>query len=95
MCSTDAAEDPVFFFHHGFIDKIWEDWQKKKPENRYAYFPGLSPEQKMQGTNYYPDQFLELDRQPTKDGYVNVRYDEPTVNNAAKVKKYLSSKYRF
>ena len=32
MCSDMAANDPVFFLHHGFIDHLWSDWQKKGRE---------------------------------------------------------------
>ena len=27
MCTAASANDPIFFLHHGFIDKIWSDWQ--------------------------------------------------------------------
>ena len=27
MCLAEAANDPVFFLHHGFLDKLWADWQ--------------------------------------------------------------------
>ena len=29
MCTAQAANDPVFFFHHGFLDKLWADWQNQ------------------------------------------------------------------
>eukprot|EP00731_Ephydatia_muelleri_P005628 Em0002g1804a len=32
MCTSEAANDPVFFFHHGFLDKLWADWQDKGTE---------------------------------------------------------------
>jgi hypothetical protein len=25
--------DPLFFLHHGFIDKVWFDWKKHNPNN--------------------------------------------------------------
>jgi hypothetical protein len=30
MTSMESPHDPIFFAHHGFIDKLWADWQKKK-----------------------------------------------------------------
>eukprot|EP00731_Ephydatia_muelleri_P005636 Em0002g1812a len=27
MCTAEAANDPVFILHHGFLDKLWADWQ--------------------------------------------------------------------
>lgn len=29
MCSVESASAPEFFLHHGFIDKIWDDRQKR------------------------------------------------------------------
>lgn len=29
MCTTESASAPEFFLHHGFIDKIWNDRQKR------------------------------------------------------------------
>jgi hypothetical protein len=27
MCTIQSAEAPEFFLHHGFVDKLWADWQ--------------------------------------------------------------------
>ncbi|KAF9780434.1 Di-copper centre-containing protein [Thelephora terrestris] len=35
-----TPNDPVFFMHHAMIDKIWYDWQKKSPKNRFSYGGG-------------------------------------------------------
>jgi len=52
FCSNGAAppdcyvgpkwtpNDPVFFLHHGMVDKIWYDWQNKSPKNKLAYGGG-------------------------------------------------------
>ena len=87
MCGRDSAEAPEFFLHHGFIDKIWADWQKKSLANKYVHF--LSISHKMQGAPYYPSDVLDLKKQP---GCVKVCYDETTVNNAKRVKTYLKGK---
>ncbi|KAK9701191.1 hypothetical protein K7432_011831 [Basidiobolus ranarum] len=32
-----SANDPIFFLHHAFIDKIWADWQILHPSQAYDY----------------------------------------------------------
>ncbi|KAI9598690.1 hypothetical protein BDF19DRAFT_462774 [Syncephalis fuscata] len=32
-----TANDPLFWLHHGFIDKIWADWQKIRKSNARSY----------------------------------------------------------
>jgi tyrosinase len=29
MGSPHAAEDPLFWFHHAYVDKLWHDWQQR------------------------------------------------------------------
>jgi hypothetical protein len=31
MGTASSPSDPIFWLHHGFIDKIWTDWQKLHP----------------------------------------------------------------
>ena len=38
MCSVRSAYAPEFFLHHGYIDKLWADWQKKGLGYRNAHF---------------------------------------------------------
>ncbi|XP_031561120.1 A disintegrin and metalloproteinase with thrombospondin motifs adt-1-like isoform X2 [Actinia tenebrosa] len=42
MCSFDSAAAPEFFMHHGFVDKIWADWQKQSHEHKTVYFTELN-----------------------------------------------------
>ncbi|ORY69010.1 uncharacterized protein BCR38DRAFT_406885 [Pseudomassariella vexata] len=35
--------DPMFWFHHGMIDRIWWIWQMQDPENRMHVVPGSPP----------------------------------------------------
>ena len=70
MCSYEAASAPEFFLHHGFIDKIWNDWQKKSLAHKYAFFPTL--QENMPGTDLTPDQLINLSNQP---GGVSVEYE--------------------
>ncbi|RKP09212.1 hypothetical protein THASP1DRAFT_11037, partial [Thamnocephalis sphaerospora] len=32
-----SPEDPIFFLHHGFVDKLWADWQKTSPARANSY----------------------------------------------------------
>jgi tyrosinase len=29
MNTTNSPRDPVFFLHHGFVDKLWQDWEER------------------------------------------------------------------
>jgi tyrosinase len=31
--------DPIFWFHHGMVDRIWWIWQMQDPENRMNVLP--------------------------------------------------------
>lgn len=33
--------DPVFWLHHAFIDKLWADWQKRHPRSPYLPAAGI------------------------------------------------------
>ena len=88
MVTGSSANAPEFQCHHGFVDKIWADWQKKSSTNLNAHFPGIN--KKMSATNYYPRDLIDLTRQP---GCVRVCYDDPTVNNGRRVKSFLKSMF--
>ena len=38
MCSIDSANAPEFFLHHGYVDKIWHDWQLKSDLHKTILF---------------------------------------------------------
>ena len=40
-----SPNDPVFFLHHCFVDKVWADWQKLQRENNPEGAPHYAPEQ--------------------------------------------------
>lgn len=69
MCSIDSAAAPEFFLHHGFIDKIWDEWQKKSDAHKNAFFPGIK--EVMPGSKLLPHHVLNLLSQP---GGVRVEY---------------------
>ncbi|MFD7080596.1 tyrosinase family protein [Streptomyces sp. NPDC059918] len=35
MTSAASPNDPVFWLHHAFIDKLWAEWQAKHPKSGY------------------------------------------------------------
>ena len=73
MCSVDAALAPEFFLHHGFVDKIWDDWQKKSDAHLNAFFPTIN--EVMPGTQVLPREVVNLLSQP---GGVRAEYQQPT-----------------
>jgi len=77
MCSFDSAAAPEFFLHHGFIDKIWDDWQKKSDNHMNVFFSTIT--QLMPGTQVLPREVIDLSSQP---GGVHVEY-QPTQNAAS------------
>ena len=72
MCSIDSAAAPEFFLHHGFIDKIWADWQKNSYAHHNAYFPSVKGN--MPGSQISPADILDLEKQP---GETRVEYEDP------------------
>jgi hypothetical protein len=70
MARMDAASAPEFIPHHGFIDKIWSDWQKRG--NNETYFQDI--EEVLPGTNYLPREMLDLENLP---GGICVVYEDP------------------
>ena len=72
MCSDDSAAAPEFFLHHGFVDKIWDDWQKKSDAHKNALFPSVNGF--MPGTQLRPVDVIDLSSQP---GGVRVEYQPP------------------
>ena len=63
MCLPDAATAPEFFLHHGFIDKIWWDWQKRSNAQKFhSYFQHQNGY--MPSTTYHSRDFLDLHNQP-------------------------------
>ncbi|XP_028405793.1 putative tyrosinase-like protein tyr-3 [Dendronephthya gigantea] len=73
MCSVDAASAPEFLMHHGFIEKIWSDWQKKGSENKFNTF-FMKIDTKMPATKYLPREYLDLHKMPDN---VCVVYEDP------------------
>ena len=74
MNSRDSSNAPEFFLHHGFIDKVWGDWQLKGLNyKRHEYYHNTTS---MPGTTHSPKDVHCLDEQPY---HISVRYDQPTL----------------
>ena len=72
MSSLESSNAPEFFFHHGFIDKIWGDWQEKGFSfKRHEYYRNTTA---MPGTIYNPRDVHDLEDQPY---CVKICYQEP------------------
>ncbi|KAK9728075.1 hypothetical protein K7432_001327 [Basidiobolus ranarum] len=42
MAFATSTNDPLFWLHHAFVDKIWSDWQSLDP-SRYFEYGGTGP----------------------------------------------------
>ena len=42
MNTLRSSNDPLFFAHHGNIDKIWHDWQTQS-NGHQNYYNGMTP----------------------------------------------------
>ncbi|RKP09204.1 hypothetical protein THASP1DRAFT_3510, partial [Thamnocephalis sphaerospora] len=40
MASMTSPNDPLFWVHHSFIDKLWSDWQIARPNTRLTMYGG-------------------------------------------------------
>ena len=72
MSRSESPNAPEFFFHHGFVDKIWGDWQEKGINFKQHEY--CSNTTKMPGTIYSPRDVYDLNHQPN---CVKVCYQEP------------------
>jgi hypothetical protein len=37
FASMRSPDDPIFWLHHSFVDKLWSDWQNLRPANFRSY----------------------------------------------------------
>jgi tyrosinase len=52
--SITSSGDPLFFMHHGFVDKMWADWQAEDPQTRYKEIGGLNAQDPDVGFSEFP-----------------------------------------
>jgi len=49
-----SPDDPVFFLHHCFVDKVWADWQARMVRDNGQWAPHYAPLQNgPEGHNYH------------------------------------------
>jgi tyrosinase len=36
MATGVSPNDPVFWLHHAYVDKLWAEWQQRHPEAGYV-----------------------------------------------------------
>ena len=64
MCSQDSANAPEFFLHHGFIDKIWADWQNKGPNFKNLPYYSQNTDPMPAAFDHSPSNVYDLNSQP-------------------------------
>ena len=52
--SITSSGDPLFMMHHGFVDKMWWDWQEKDPETRLKDIGGINVQDPTVGFSEFP-----------------------------------------
>jgi hypothetical protein len=43
MIPTESPRDPVFYLHHNFVDKLWQDWEDKESAIKSTFSVGVQP----------------------------------------------------
>ncbi|KAK8070195.1 hypothetical protein PG994_006811 [Apiospora phragmitis] len=49
MSPATSPNDPIFFLHHGQVDRLWTQWQQENPEKRTTEFGGPKTQGKNSG----------------------------------------------
>lgn len=62
MSFEESANAPEFWFHHGFLDKLWGDWQKRGYSYKHQYFHGVDTV--LPGANVSGSLYIDLSNQP-------------------------------
>lgn len=85
MLPMTSPNDPVFFLHHCFVDKLWADWQDQNPSEGYLPVTG-EPEGHRLNDALYPWSATPADVLNHRDlGYIydtdppQVELDTPTL----------------
>ena len=63
MAQKESSSAPEFWFHHGFLDKIWFDWQKRGAAFKFHYFRSVRTP--MPGADHhFGREYMDLANQP-------------------------------
>ncbi|XP_062500757.1 tyrosinase-like [Corticium candelabrum] len=96
MCTIQSADAPEFFLHHGFVDKLWADWQADSSDkydsvidpNRDEVLVELSERMPQSGVDdWYCSHMLNMSNLPQN---VCVVYEEATHNQAQQLQSALA-----
>lgn len=52
--------DPIFFLHHGQIDRLWALWQAEDQENRVLDYSGIKTQYQFDGTTPPPASLRDI-----------------------------------
>ena len=61
MGTIQSSNDPIFFTHHGNIDKIWGDWQKQSTNHKNAFDGRTGRDSLLPASTATPAEMLHLD----------------------------------
>ena len=74
MCTTDSADAPEFYLHHGYIDKLWNAWQRRSADRYDQFRTGFNTGEVLEGLGTTILSVLNVSRLPND---VCIVYDEP------------------
>ncbi|HIO92175.1 MAG TPA: tyrosinase/peptidase [Leucothrix mucor] len=80
MLPMTSPNDPVFFFHHCMVDKIWHDWQQRFPAQGYVPVTGGNMGQNLTAT-MDSTPLASIGRRPIDvldSGAIGIVYDDAT-----------------
>ena len=61
MGTAQSSNDPIFFTHHGNIDKIWGDWQKQSTDHKNSFDGPTGRNSLLPVSTATPNDMLHLD----------------------------------
>ena len=80
MLPMTSPNDPVFFLHHSFVDKVWADWQALQRENNPDASPHFAPEEGGPAGHNIDDQLKPWERtirQVLEIAQLGYSYEQP------------------
>ncbi|KAK3745530.1 hypothetical protein QZH41_002903 [Actinostola sp. cb2023] len=62
MSFEESANAPEFWFHHGYLDKLWGDWQRRGHRFKHQYYHKVDTN--MPGADISGSLYMDLSKQP-------------------------------